>query len=99
MRSPDTTFAHALPDNGERAGAPRTVYALKYLRLVHYQTSELYVIIQAAETQASNSGITSFSSSGFCVRKHDGTSARGLFFVDRITIVSWFCLSSATHAW
>lgn len=61
MRSPDTVFAHATPDSRERAVAPCTVYALKYLRLIHYQISELDVIIQAAETQATNSGITAFS--------------------------------------
>lgn len=79
MRSPDTACARATPGSRERAVAP--VYALKYLRPIHYQISELDVIIQATETQASNTGITSFiHMSGFCVIKHDGSSARGLFW-------------------
>lgn len=78
MRSPDTACARATPGSRERAVAP--VYALKYLRPIHYQISELDVIIQATETQASNSGLASFDPSGFCVRQHDGTSARGLFW-------------------
>lgn len=86
MRSPDITCAHATLDSGERAVAPCTVYALKYLRLIHYQIYELDVIIQAAETQASDSGITSFSPSGFCVRKHDGTSACSLFWWIRLLL-------------
>lgn len=78
MRSPDTALAHAAPDSRERAVAP--AYALKYLRNIHDQITELDVIIHATEIQASNSGITSFSLRGFCVGERDGTSACGLFW-------------------